>query len=97
MKQTYKKYNAKIQIAEQYFAQPLYAAWQQVLQEGKIGEVQNINISALHGYHGASIIRRFLNSGFENAVIYGKRYWFNVTETYGRKGMDFNGEFFKCS
>ena len=49
----YKKYNAKIQIAEQYFAQPLYAAWQKAIDDGKLGEVENINISALHGYHEA--------------------------------------------
>lgn len=93
----YKKYNAKIQIAEQYFAQPLYAAWQKVIDDGKIGQVENINISALHGYHGASMIRRFLHEGYSNAVIYGKRYWFDVTETYGREGMAFDGEIFKCS
>ncbi|MBC5689636.1 Gfo/Idh/MocA family oxidoreductase [Mediterraneibacter sp. NSJ-55] len=93
----YEKYQAKIQIAEQYFAQPLYAAWEKVIKEGKIGRVENINISALHGYHGASIIRRFLNAGFENVVIYGKRFWFDVTETYGRDGMIFDGEVFQCS
>ena len=52
-------------------------------------EVENINISSLHGYHGASIIRQFLGTGFENCRIYGKRYWFDVTETYGREGMVF--------
>ncbi|MDO5410425.1 MAG: Gfo/Idh/MocA family oxidoreductase [Lachnospiraceae bacterium] len=93
----YKKYNVKIQVAEQYFAQPLYAAWEQVIRSGKLGEVENINISALHGYHGASIIRRYLESGYKNAVIYGKRYWFDVTETYGREGMAFDGDVFRCS
>lgn len=91
------KYNGKIQVAEQYFAQPLYAAWDKVVRSGKLGEIQNINISALHGYHGASIIRQYLNAGFENVKIYGKRFWFDVTETYDREGMDFNGEVFKCS
>ena len=93
----YEKYQAKIQVAEQYFVQPLYAAWEKVIKEGKIGRVENINVSALHGYHGASIIRRFLNAGFENVVIYGKRFWFDVTETYGRDGMAFDGEIFRCS
>lgn len=93
----YKKYDAKIQVAEQYFAQPLYAAWQKAIDDGKIGEVENVNISALHGYHGASMIRRFMHEGYSNAVIYGKRFWFDVTETYGREGMDFDGEVFKCS
>lgn len=95
--EAYRKYDAKIQVAEQYFAQPLYAAWEKVIRDGRIGRVENINISSLHGYHGASIIRRFLRAGFENAVIYGKRFWFDVTETYGREGMAFDGEVFSCS
>ncbi|MFB6465529.1 Gfo/Idh/MocA family protein [Cytobacillus sp. Hz8] len=92
-----KKYKAKIQIAEQYFVQPLYAAWLKVIQEGKLGEVGNINISSLHGYHGVSIIRKFLNVGFGNCVAYGKRFSFDVTETYGRDGMAFDGEIFSCT
>jgi hypothetical protein len=91
------KYKARIQVAEQYFAQHLYAAWYEVVNSGKLGEVENINISSLHGYHGASIIRRFLNVGYENLRIYGKRYQFLVTETYGREGMDFDGNVFRCN
>ncbi len=94
---SYKEYDGKIQVAEQYFAQPLYAAWYKAIVDGKLGEVQNINISALHGYHGVSIIRRFLRTGWENCRIYGKRFWFDVTETYGREGMAFDGEVFRCS
>lgn len=59
-------------------------------------EVGNINISSLHGYHGTSIMRKFLNVGFENCVIYGKRFSFDVTDTYGREGMLFDGEIFSC-
>lgn len=95
--EAYQTYKGKIQVAEQYFVQPLYAAWGKVIASGKIGEVENINISALHGYHGASMIRRYLNVGFQNAVIYGKKFWFDVTETCGRDGMEFDGEVFKCS
>ncbi len=91
------KYKGKIQVAEQYFLQPLYASWYKAICDGKLGEVQNINISSLHGYHGAAIIRRFLGVGFGNLRLYGKRYWFDVTETYGRTGMVFEGEVIKCS
>lgn len=87
----YQKYQPKVQVAEQYFLQPLYASWYKAICDGKLGEVENINISSLHGYHGASIIRQFLRTGFENCRIYGKRYWFDVTETYGREGMVFDG------
>lgn len=93
----YQKYQPKVQVAEQYFQQPLYASWYKAICDGKLGEVENINISSLHGYHGASIIRQFLRTGFENCRIYGKRYWFDVTETYGREGMVFDGEVVKCS
>lgn len=95
--ESYKKYDAKIQIAEQYFAQPLYSSWSNVIKEGLIGEVENINISSLHGYHGVSIIRQYLNTGYMNCSIYGKRFHFDVTETYGREGMAFDGEIFSCS
>ncbi len=91
------KYNANIQVAEQYFLQPLYAAYQKIIDEGLIGEVENINISSLHGYHGVSIIRKYLKTGFENCNLCGERYWFDVTETYGREGMVFDGEIFSCS
>lgn len=91
-----KKYKAKVQIAEQYFLQPLYAAWEQTIQKGMLGQVQNLSISALHEYHGASIIRRYLNVGFENAVMHGKRYYYDVTETFGRDGVVEGNETFRC-
>ncbi|MEH7116249.1 Gfo/Idh/MocA family oxidoreductase [Neobacillus vireti] len=91
-----KKYDAKIQVAEQYFVQPLYAAWLKIIQDGALGEIGNINLSALHGYHGISIIRKVLNIGFENCTIYGKRFTFDVTDTYGREGMIFDGEISSC-
>lgn len=93
----FQEYQPKIQVAEQYFLQPLYASWYKAICDGMLGEVENINISSLHGYHGASIIRQFLNTGFQNCRIFGKRYWFDVTETYGREGMVFDGEIVKCS
>lgn len=90
------RHQARVQVAEQYFAQPLYAAWYEAIRQGLLGRVENISLSALHGYHGASIIRRFLGTGFQGCRIYGKRYAFDVTETYGREGMCFDGETFAC-
>lgn len=90
-----KQYEGKIQVAEQYLFQPLYGAWNQVIQDGKLGEIQNINISALHGYHGVSIIRAYLGVGYENCKIEGKRFTFDVTKTDGREGPCFTGELMK--
>jgi predicted dehydrogenase len=91
------KTKAKVQVAEQYFVQPLYAAWYQTIQDGLIGKVGNISISSLHGYHGVSIIRRYLGTGMQGCSIYGKRYAFDVTETSGREGMCFDGSVFSCN
>ncbi len=87
-----KTHNAKIQVAEQYFLQPLYEAWENVIKQGKLGEIQNMNLSAVHGYHGVSLIRRYLGVGFENCRVYGKKYEFKVTNTGDRSGMRLEGE-----
>jgi len=87
-----KRTNAKIQIAEQYFLQPLYTAWKRIIDDGLIGEVHNINISSLHGYHAMSIIRLFLGIGFANCAIHGKRYTQQVVETNTRDGDCFDGK-----
>lgn len=89
-------HQARIQVAEQYFAQPFYAAWYEAIRSNLIGRVENIRLSALHGYHGISMIRRMLNTGFQNCTLYGKRYHFNVVETYGREGMCFDGKCASC-
>lgn len=94
--EAYEKYQPKVQVAEQYFLQPLYASWHKAIELGLLGEVENINISALHGYHGISMIRWMLGVKGEPCTMYGKRYQFPVTETYGREGMAFDGEIFTC-
>jgi len=91
-----KAFSAKVQVAEQYFLQPLYASWKNVINEKMLGEITNMSISSLHGYHGVAMIRYFLETGFENCKITGKRYHFPVTETYGREGMCFDGVMFSC-
>jgi len=44
------KQGAKIQIAEQYFLQPLYEAKLKALKKGILGEVHNLSISWAHDY-----------------------------------------------
>lgn len=84
--------NGKIQILEQYLFQPLYGSWLKVIEDGKLGEVQNVNISSLHDYHGLNIIRHFLGTGFEPCTIYGSKHTFNITKTKTRAGDWFDGE-----
>ena len=63
------KGGAKIQVAEQYFLQPHHAARLAFARSGKIGRVTQAQVSIAHGYHGISLIRRFLGIGFDNAKI----------------------------
>jgi hypothetical protein len=61
--------NARIQVAEQYAFQPLHAARLAFVRSGKLGEISEVQVSIAHGYHGVSLIRKFLNIGFDNPVI----------------------------
>jgi predicted dehydrogenase len=61
--------NARVQIAEQYAFQPLHAARLALVRSGKLGEISQVQVSLAHGYHGISLIRKFLDIGFENVAI----------------------------
>ena len=61
--------NARVQVAEQYAFQPLHAARLAFIRAGKLGEISQVQISVAHGYHGISLIRKFLGIGYENVAI----------------------------
>jgi predicted dehydrogenase len=61
--------NARVQVAEQYQFQPAHAARLALTRSGLLGEISEAQISVAHGYHGVSLIRKFLNIGFESASI----------------------------
>ncbi|MDF2942149.1 MAG: oxidoreductase domain protein [Herbinix sp.] len=86
------EFNAKIQVAEQYFLHPLYQAKLKALSQGILGDLTNLSISWAHDYHGVSLIRKLLGVNFETAKIYGKNYQFPVTVTDSRIGIKTNGD-----
>jgi hypothetical protein len=61
--------NARVQVAEQYQFQPCHAARLALTRSGLLGEISEAQISVAHGYHGVSLIRKFLNIGFERASV----------------------------
>jgi predicted dehydrogenase len=61
--------NARVQVAEQYQFQPCHAARLALTRSGLLGEVSEAQVSVAHGYHGISLIRKFLSIGFERAAI----------------------------
>ena len=68
------KLGARIQVAEQYWAQPMHAARQAVVDSGVLGPITQVNLSVCHGYHAMSLIRRLLGVGFGPARIRGQRF-----------------------
>ncbi len=64
----------RVQVAEQYHLQPLLAAQLAVVQSGKLGTVTQAQISVAHGYHGISLIRKFLGITFEPVTITARRF-----------------------
>jgi hypothetical protein len=63
-----------IQIAEQYWRQPIHAARLKVIESGILGDVFEAQISVGHGYHGISLIRKYLDIMYEPCTITGKRF-----------------------
>lgn len=82
----------KVQVTEQYFLQPYYSAVQNIIEAGTLGEVSNVNMSAIHGYHAISIFRKFLHLTCENCRISGKMFHFPVMKTRDREGWHQTGE-----
>jgi len=79
---------AKIQVAEQYHLQPHHYSRIAYAQSGKLGSLTQAQVSAAHGYHGISLIRRLLGIGFENAVVTGRTFSSPIVKTMGRGGPD---------
>ncbi len=82
----YSRHQAKVQIAEQYFARPMIAAKLKAVRLGLLGEVSYVEQSLCHGYHGINLLRQFLGIGFESCVIRGQRFLIPATQTRTRDG-----------
>lgn len=78
---------ARMQVAEQYWAQPHHAARLAFAHSGKIGTVTQAQVSAAHGYHGISLLRRFLNVTYEPVRVRASRFSSPLVTTAGRSGM----------
>lgn len=78
--------NAKIQVAEQYFARPMIAAQLKAIELGLLGDVSFAEQSICHGYHGINLLRRYLGIGFESCTISGQSFLIPATRTCTRAG-----------
>ena len=77
---------ARVQVAEQYWAQPLHAARQSIVDAGVLGPVNQVYMSVCHGYHAMSLIRRLLGVDYESPTIRGQRFKGRVIAGPDRSG-----------
>ena len=72
-------------VAEQYKYDALYQAQLQLLEKGLIGEPSFLHISLAHEYHGASLMRAYLQEPCQTAfTVSAKSYVFPTIETLSR-------------
>ncbi len=57
--------NWKVQVAEQFHFQPQNQAYKEIIKDGILGEVHQVELSCCHDYHAISLIRFFLDIGDE--------------------------------
>lgn len=77
---------ARVQVSEQYWYQPVHEARLNLLKTGVIGAVTQAQIAVGHGYHGTSLIRKYLGIGYENCRIGGKIFRNPIVRGPGRQG-----------
>ena len=78
------KNGAKVQVAEQYFLYPGYEAKLNIAKSGCLGKLNNLTLSAIHEYHGISILRLALQEGLSNVSITARTFEWPVTRTQNR-------------
>jgi len=78
--------NAKYQVAEQYFLQPMHSAMLSYINNGKLGEINQARISFTNSYHAISLMRKFLGLHFENAKITAARFKVPGYPGFSRQG-----------
>lgn len=63
------RHSPRIQIAEQYHLQPMLYAQLAIANSGELGTVRQVSLSICHDHHAVSLVRKFLDVGFEDALI----------------------------
>ncbi len=76
----------RLQVAEQYHAQPHHAALLKLVEKKVIGRASQAQVSVGHGYHGISLIRRFLGLGYESPKIIGCQFESPIVMAPGKGG-----------
>ncbi len=85
----YKNSQSKIFIAEQYYRYPYFQSCQALTH--LLGDITSVRSASLHGHHGTSIIRHFLEEKCNNCTIQASRQTSWIVKTGGRDSIDTEG------
>ena len=77
-----------VQVAEQYLSLPGHSARLAITKSGVIGDVSSLELSSTHGYHAVSIMRGFLQSGFEPTTITTRQFEAPLVDPLLRNGFN---------
>jgi len=77
-----------VQVAEQYLSLPGHSARLSLTKAGVIGEVTSVELSSTHGYHAVSIMRGFLESGFEPTTVTTQKFQAPLVNPLSRDGWN---------
>ena len=81
-----------VHVAEQYLRLPGHAAKLVAINEGLIGTPTSVEISSTHGYHAVSMMRGFLQAGFEPCQIRANKFDAPLVDPLSRDGWSENLE-----
>jgi predicted dehydrogenase len=77
-----------VQVAEQYLHLPGHASRLSLTRSGVVGEVTSVELSSTHGYHAVSIMRGFLQSGFEPTTVMTQQFQAPLVNPLVRNGWN---------
>ena len=77
-----------VQVAEQYLNLPGHSSRLSITRSGVIGDVTSVELSSTHGYHAVSLMRGFLQSGFEPTTITTRQFEAPLVNPLSRDGWN---------
>ena len=92
LREAQKRTGVLLEMAEQYFLYPSHAARRAVMERGFLGEAAYCYLSAMHDYHGISMLRAYLGGETGAVNIRAHKTKTPIIVTGGRGGYITDGE-----
>lgn len=65
---------ARIQVAEQYPRHPVISSQLAIARSGLLGAINHVNVSMLHDFHSAALVRAALGTGLQDATVQAREF-----------------------